>query len=63
MYVYAGVPPVGAAVAVPVLPEHPVGVLVAVTNSFTGCVIVRGAEVATHPLLSTTVYVSVPAEI
>ena len=36
MYEYVGVPPVGAAVAVPVLPEHPVGVLVAVTNSLAG---------------------------
>ena len=63
MYEYAGVPPVGTAVTVPVLPEHPVGVLVAVTKSLTGCEIVTGADEAVQPFASTTVYVSVPAEI
>ena len=61
-YVYGAVPPLAAAVAVPVLPPlHATPVLVAVTLTGAGWVIVKLID-AIHPLESRTVTVYVPAE-
>jgi hypothetical protein len=55
-YVYPGVPPDGDAVAVPVLAEHPVGVLVALAVNAEGAVMLN-VFVSVHPFASVIVQV------
>ena len=54
-YWYPGVPPLGAAVAVPVLPEQPVGVEVVLMLIWVGTTICALA-LPEQPLTSLTVY-------